>query len=406
MKNTHNHNYRQLSLLITILFLFFNSKTKAGIDPSYNKWVGSSLNPVTNYSHEADKWPVIQSSTYQNISCENKLTFGIDIEQDLTSISQKTYWEIDLTLNVWNTTSTYNTVSKTFQISYDPSAGKTHTVRSYYSFNDGYNVDIQIDEVREGTTPGSLTPLTTVPDYLYLEAQTFVDRVYTFDRTVSPVIASATDPTGKGLINLTWASIAGAESYDLEWTYVDSYSGTFGAAIPTNSLFYDFGKDANRVTVQGTGYDLNDVYDQGVVVFRIRAVGRDITDPGQRQEGVWNIPPSGKITFISGTDSYEEIGVNDAHVPNLHWQYSAGFSSEGKHKASVSYYDDGMKNRQVVTRISTEGLALVGESIYDAQGRAAIQVLPAPTKDKDFATDLLPKYGRRKPRSTISLDGL
>lgn len=44
----------------------------------------------------------------------------------------------------------------------------------------------------------------------------------------------------------------------------------------------------------------------------------------------------------------------------------------------ISYFDGSLHNRQSVTKVNTEQNVIVGETIYDHQGRPAVNVLPAP----------------------------
>jgi Domain of unknown function (DUF6443) len=71
-------------------------------------------------------------------------------------------------------------------------------------------------------------------------------------------------------------------------------------------------------------------------------------------------------------------------VPQVHendkknWQTIATYAEEGLRKDVVSYYDGTYRKRQIVTKSSTDDKSIVAESIYDYQGRPAINVLPAP----------------------------
>jgi hypothetical protein len=47
----------------------------------------------------------------------------------------------------------------------------------------------------------------------------------------------------------------------------------------------------------------------------------------------------------------------------------------------ISYFDGSLRNRQSVTLNNTDNKNIVQETIYDALGRPAASILPAPTKD-------------------------
>src|ERR1017187_2552825 len=76
--------------------------------------------------------------------------------------------------------------------------------------------------------------------------------------------------------------------------------------------------------------------------------------------------------------------VTSEHEPNLNWQFSTTFAEEAKTKNVISYFDGSFRNRQSITRLGSsigttnDYVFIVGENIYDNQGRPAIQVLPVP----------------------------
>ncbi|WP_315819567.1 DUF6443 domain-containing protein [Paraflavitalea speifideaquila] len=67
------------------------------------------------------------------------------------------------------------------------------------------------------------------------------------------------------------------------------------------------------------------------------------------------------------------------HENKLNWQASTSFAEEGKRKVVVQYFDGSLRNRQTVTKDNTTDTTLVAETLYDYQGRPAIQVLPSPS---------------------------
>ncbi|MBI2269788.1 MAG: RHS repeat-associated core domain-containing protein [Bacteroidetes bacterium] len=61
--------------------------------------------------------------------------------------------------------------------------------------------------------------------------------------------------------------------------------------------------------------------------------------------------------------------------------YNASFAEQGKKKTNISYFDGSLRDRQDVTKINSDNQAIVGETIYDYQGRGAVSVLPTPAFD-------------------------
>jgi RHS repeat-associated protein len=84
------------------------------------------------------------------------------------------------------------------------------------------------------------------------------------------------------------------------------------------------------------------------------------------------------ITLSSLTSGNDLYSITGAHENNKNWQYSTTFAEEGKKKEVISYFDGSLYNRQSVTKTNSNEVVIVGETIYDFQGRPAVQVLPVP----------------------------
>ena len=67
------------------------------------------------------------------------------------------------------------------------------------------------------------------------------------------------------------------------------------------------------------------------------------------------------------------------HQFHLNWQATTDFAENGKSKSVVQYYDGTLRPRQTVTKDNSTGNTIVGETIYDLQGRPNVQILPTPT---------------------------
>ncbi|GFD91574.1 hypothetical protein KUL154_03070 [Alteromonas sp. KUL154] len=193
-----------------------------------------------------------------------------------------------------------------------------------------------------------------------------------------------TENTTSNELVFTWQKINNIESYELEWSWVDNYgkpskSGevTFlpSSGIPFN--IKDFSLSNTRVETTENNYKISNIYDNGYLVARVRGVGRflDISKKSKKYT---------KWSSIGGDDwkvsdwTYFEIKKLDNTSKN--WQYQASYAEQGKKKEVVSYFDGTLRNRQTVTKINTDKNVIVGEVIYDAQGRPAVEVLPVPSE--------------------------
>ena len=185
--------------------------------------------------------------------------------------------------------------------------------------------------------------------------------------------------TAGGSLPVSWTTVSKAEAYELEWTYISNQSADALTVKPFNEIqippFY-FRNNSSRVEVTGTSYNIPLVYETGYILYRVRAVGKSIVN----SMPVW--VKSNWTYSDNGTDVYPE---SNAYLyagleNNINWQSSLSFAEEGKHKVVVSYHDGSSRNRQAVTRINTDERAVIGETMYDYNGRPMIQTLPVPVK--------------------------
>ncbi|MEO0338377.1 MAG: DUF6443 domain-containing protein [Bacteroidota bacterium] len=113
-------------------------------------------------------------------------------------------------------------------------------------------------------------------------------------------------------------------------------------------------------------------------IYRVRAVGRFMEDVTKKYYGEWSTGATNKTKVSNWEPNYHLV---TAHENNKNWQFQASYAEEGKKKEVVSYFDGTLRNRQTVTKINSDDNAIVGEVIYDNQGRPAIEVLPVPATE-------------------------
>lgn len=177
-------------------------------------------------------------------------------------------------------------------------------------------------------------------------------------------------------LEVHWPFIPGAEQYDLEWTFVNDY----GRSLSDPTMTFDFTNNATRVTVSGNAFRIPLLYESGYLIYRFRGVGRSGDDFSQPEPGMWHHMTSGSIAGYPYRFHYDGGLDNDKN-----WQQTTHFSENGKNKSVLSYFDGSQRSRQSLTRIGTSGNIIVGESIYDHQGRVAVNVMPVPSVGTDFA---------------------
>ena len=124
------------------------------------------------------------------------------------------------------------------------------------------------------------------------------------------------------------------------------------------------------------------VYAEGYLIFRVRGVGRwldnGFLDVNKNKYGVWS---TNGVATLDKVADWTYLEITTSHEGAKNWQFQSVYAEEGKKKEIVSYFDGSLRNRQTVTKINSNNEAIVGESIYDNQGRAAIQILPTPVNN-------------------------
>lgn len=183
-----------------------------------------------------------------------------------------------------------------------------------------------------------------------------------------------------------WDEMEGAEEYQLEWAYIDNYSED-GDNLEASAVTVPhdlFRSNSTRISTTKTSYTIPVIYEAGFVLYRVRAVG--ILSKTHYETYVFGAWSNEDRTGVLVSDFDNEIGNNnyfeiDGISTGLNWQASTVFAEEGKRNTSISYFDGTKRQRQAVTKLSTQDEAIVGEVYYDVFGREAIQVLPVPTND-------------------------
>ena len=171
---------------------------------------------------------------------------------------------------------------------------------------------------------------------------------------------------------LTWGYLDGADEYDLEWLFVDN-------PTMSNNVSYDFA-NATRITTSNNYYKIPLAYPKGNVLCRVRGRGTYVNGEHYPVFGPWSFTTSSDSIIPDSNHicRYDFAGLEDS----LTWQYTAVYAEEGKRKEVITFYDGSLRNRQEVTVLNTDSVAIVGETFYDHIGRQALQALPSPTPSR------------------------
>jgi len=252
-------------------------------------------------------------------------------------------------------------IEQDLTINYD--TANAYTMRSSFVFAHAHKVKVELMSI---TTDAAANVLPA----LMLENAIELHPVYKWSCTDNAVqgfhanTALNTDSTDE--LQVSWDVATGADEYDLEWAYIDSSAlSRYGSPINADQVF---AYNTTRVTIAGNSYRIPLLYDDGGILFyRVRAVQEKGSN--RRLESVWS------SYFGGGLGAWSFVG----HQRLLNWQSSIAYAEDGKRKVTVQYFDGSLRSRQTVTKDNTTDTTLIAETMYDYQGRAAIQVLPAPT---------------------------
>lgn len=227
---------------------------------------------------------------------------------------------------------------------------------------------------------------TSLPQNISLQVEFEAQRSYYLSNEIPTIQAEllyeSTNPTG---IKFTWPTIVGAKEYELEWTWVDNLGQNSSSSLPANQIDFstrDFELNNTRIKTDKTEYEIPLIYSKGYIIYRVRGVGKFEND-SYTSKSIKYGPWSSGLTSKSKVSEWNTIQI-DNNDAKMNWQFQASYAEQGKKKEVVSYFDGSLRNRQTVTKVNTDNTTIVGEVIYDAQGRAAIEVLPVPLFGKNY----------------------
>jgi hypothetical protein len=397
MTNTYNGLSKILSVkkILAALLCILMLHAQAQDNPTVMFFTGNAMVPGATQTLIEPAYTQYKNSINQPVF-KNLVSFKIDEE---AGIVPKSKFDATVTFNL-TITDVNNQVqvlnNQVLKVGFDIATGAKYDAGSFLAFDKGYKVKIDIVQLlvqnHTGWNPA---------DVLKLLIEVQPQHVYKFDNqnaiNACKIIfteeqVNAVNANNSREVAITFAPVTGATEYDVEWTYIDKlvYNGlrygTPGSAAFADNIFknnatrvtlqYNYGVDAtntalvnaltaNNIPSTNKAYIVPLLYeDEGKLLARVRSV-QTLPD-GQRVETPW-----------SNLDVYDYIG----HHKTLNWQASTSFAEEGKRKSVVQYFDGSLRNRQTVTKDNTTNKTVVAETLYDYQGRPAIQVLPAPTMD-------------------------
>lgn len=326
------------------------------------------------------------SAAFVNHAVTNKITLAIDpYGSSIMNEAFSVVALIEIEYDEWDAAAGgFVRRAETREISVDYTvAGPYRDKSTVFIEKGGHRVIVTVLDFY--TTPSALS---FVPN-IELVTEIEVERYYTFNPDLTPANTMTFDNSSiesRNELLVTWDMIPGAEEYELEWVWVNSYNKD-GNTLQPGEISMDpaiFRLNSTRVATANTYYNIPMIYEPGYLMVRYRPVGKDpLTSFRQVSPGRWSYDPAacGENPVVACWPSYYH---HAGFANNQNWQMSVDYIEEGKNKPRVDYYDATLTPRQQQVRNNSTDKVLIGENIYDREGRPAINVLPVPADKQNL----------------------
>ncbi len=283
----------------------------------------------------------------------------------------------------------------TLRVSYSSDNLVEYIDKSFFTIDDPgyYKIKFRIISIKDDSNV-NITP-STLPLNLKMVAGIKIERYFDFAPAETPDNLKIRYLDNMKAFRIKDFDVDGALFYDLEWTFVDDIKddGLTGS-FSTSEIQFMFKNNATRIRVTPNAeVYIPAIFDRGYLIVRARGVGPSGLDVHKLIEGQWSLKDPydlddgifEKMDLVGvDTDFYikiEESGgatIPHPHMKDMSWMVQTSYAEQGKMKFVVQYYDATGRVRQTATMANTEKEALLTETIYDKQGRAVFQSLPAP----------------------------
>ena len=377
--------YRGLCSLLLLMLCLGNQSASAADE----RWITSLHgNNIDNGSLEVQD----QHYTYM-LSQGNQWSdrFAVDDARVAVKLwfddSQRDYyatpWSMDVTYDIelyqWDANNeVFQSVQYTGQIltiNYDPAQGTTYKDIDLREYTGYHRAQLTVTGV-------SNPNLGNIPQDVFLYLGQYTERYYELDDVNAPIMNNIDQDVTMNEYGISWTFVEGAESYDVEWVFVD---------VPSNQAFsagYQFDwRDASRVNVPTNHFHWSMAYPRGIFVYRVRAVGRNLTNTDDIIDGPWSLD---NTNFINNTNNIGTVTApgsstpipqkfeHDGHDLDANYQYMVTWSEDGKRKEMISYVDGMGRNRQTTTVLNSDNNAVSAMPIFDYLGRNTMSLFPSP----------------------------
>lgn len=319
-------------------------------DVKFGTYGRDTFEPVESYTHTWDL--LVENSDYpvfDPLSCAaGEYYVGFKLSYDLGDADTETIWDTGLEIRLqydqtvlWTKPLYLNAGEQTF-------LGHVFHDEAIECDQDYRFVLAQVAE--DGSVPDANVRLSVQLHKKFAEA-------------FSPAAPTSLDiQTNQGKASVSWDHAADlTRTYELEWVFIASHEGFSGNTAAAAFAY----KEPVRINTRKESFSHHLYYPEGKVWYRVRAVGYHPDYPEHRIPGAYAYGPDAGLAVSNPAGE-------------INWQLQTVFAEDGRHKNAVAYMDGSLRQRQQVTHLDSEELALVGESHFDFEGRPSVQVLPVP----------------------------
>jgi RHS repeat-associated protein len=276
------------------------------------------------------------------------------------------------------------TETKILEINYDPALGAKYKNVAIENYPNASRIDITVLSMTVNDLPATTIQKKFIALQSVIEHERYENFLNVFGQGLNytiPLSLTGTYNQSSNELNINWSQLRHAEGYELEYAFIDDYANNGpNSFLSQSQINFAFKNNSTRILTQKNSYTIPLVQEHGYLVYRVRGYGMAGSNfdriffgdffPGSGGDQAFNLATFPYKYFIDNTRKH----VGD----KINWQSVTSFAEEGKSKTVVQYMDGTMRNRQTVTSTSTERNAIVAETIYDFQGRPALNILPAP----------------------------
>jgi len=369
----------KLTFKVFVLIMLLFNQLIAGDETRNSRLYANNVVPNSFILTQDDKFTGVAgwNSTFTNLSNKAVIELGIDEEKHLIHAGMMICAKFDVQVTDANLNTTVYT-NQQLTTNYNPQVLTRYTDKAQIVFPNAYKIKVYNITITSCALNSNCSSCNTPYNQsdVYLQTEVTTSRIYNFNFSsgfsVPTDLTHALNSTTQELV-ISWNYLMGAEEYELEYTYIDSYSSVFG----TSSQTYDFNFDATRIITTANTYSIPLTYEQGYLVYRIRPIGRSTTN--QRMEGVWyGAPASGAI---NGAGNFVQT-ISAFNADKFNWTSIKTFAENGKFGVGVTFNDALGYSRQTLARLNTESKSIAQNTLYDYYGRPTINLLPAPVSGK------------------------